>query len=202
MRADQDAGQRSQPWERARFRLWVCVPAAVLSIGLFLLAVAADLSRPATLRPTVRILAWVGTALWAATTGLGWDDRRRIATATRPNRMAQRYVVASAIVAALNAATGLSLSLTVWLAPDAVATAFLAVATVGAIVTWQAGLAIRVDLDAAAHIRGARPLALPGPRHSADSSGRLADPLDALLTELPNAASSAVGILRRPRRHR
>lgn len=203
MRSDQDADSRFRPWERVRFRLWACVPAAVLSIGLFLLAIAGDLSRPATLRPTVRVLAGVASAAWASTAVLGWYDRRRIASQTRPNRLAQRYVLASLMIVVFGAAAGASVSVTGWPAPDAVATAFLAVAAVGAIGTWQAGLAIRVDLDAAAHIRGARPLALPGrPRHSANPAGEPADQLAALIDDLPTAASSAVGILRRPRRHR
>lgn len=172
MRADQDAGTGLRAWEPVRFRLWACVPALVLSVAVFLLAIAGDLSDPAVLRPTVRVLAWLAAAVWATAAGLGWDDRRRIAAATRPNRLAQRYALASITVAVVSVVAGLSLSVGGWAAPDAMATVFLAVAGVGATITWQVGLAIQVDLAAAAHIRGARPLALPGPRHSADTPAR------------------------------
>lgn len=171
MRADQDAGHRFRPWARVRFRLWACVPAAVLSIVLLLLALAGELSRPAVLRPVVRVAAWLAMAAWAAVAGLGRADRRGVATGTRPKRLAQRYVLAGVVIAVLSAAAGACLSAPAWPARDGVATGCLALAAVGAIAAWQVGLAIRVDLDAAAHIRGSRPLALPGPRHGADDPG-------------------------------
>ena len=174
-----------------RFRLWVCACGVVLSVGAFLLAVAAGLTSPAVFRTAVQATALAAILAWAAGAAIGSHDRGLIAAATRPRRLARRYVIMTIVTAVLTAVAEAAVSVTPWRVPIGAVAACLAIAAAAGFGAWQTGINTRVDLDAAAHIRGARVMPRPRP------------PSDPVATDdQVVAATAAEGLARARARHR